>query len=190
MKNYFQNCFSFAGVKNLMQLFSGLTGLHNFNLWLSRKYFTNRLVHTSHLGFETTVTFAEKWCLFMSKLRKKCRVYFEHCDLMKGLLVRMCPKSVSWSSGCSPCPEISDKAKAFSAKVSMMKRLEIPSQESKTMKETGQSMCLGSERLRGQWSVRGPGKCSQSYIDFFYFIFSAPISFSLCFPISPSLLFF
>ena len=95
MKNYFQNCFSFAGVKNLMQLVSGLTGLHNFTLWLSRKYFTNGLVHTSHLGFETTVTFAEKKMSFYVKTEKKIRVYFEQCDLMKGLLVRMCPKGVS-----------------------------------------------------------------------------------------------
>ncbi|XP_024831369.1 proline-rich protein 36 [Bos taurus] len=84
-----------AGVKNLMQLFSGLTGLHNFTLWLSRKYFTNGLVHTSHLGFETTVTFAEKKMSFYVKTEKTIRVYFEHCDLMKRLLVRMCPKGVS-----------------------------------------------------------------------------------------------
>lgn len=51
---------------------------------------------TSHLGFETTVTFAEeKMCLFMSKLRGEMFILITVTlqDLCKqGLLFRVCPR--------------------------------------------------------------------------------------------------
>lgn len=56
-----------------MQLFSGLTGLHHFNLWLSRKYFKNAAGLHITLSLETTVTFAEEkmYVSFYVKIEKK-----------------------------------------------------------------------------------------------------------------------
>lgn len=40
---------------------------------------------TSHLGFETTVTFAEEkmYVTFYIKTEKRINVYFDHCNLTK-----------------------------------------------------------------------------------------------------------
>lgn len=130
--------------------------------------------HTSHLGFETTVTFAEEKryvCLFMPKLRKKFA-----CILITVTLQNLCKwhwsECLRWGGGGEALGASIVQWHYRKLEYSSYKRLD---QEILTLllginrqwKDLGPGTCLGKKSLWGQSSGRGlklslQGSCAES----------------------------
>lgn len=128
--------------------------------------------HTSHLGFETTVTFAEEKryvCLFMSKLRKKFA-----CILITVTLQNLCKwhwsECLRWggrwrSSGCLNCPVTLQKARVFFLQTPRSRDFNSPPRNQQTMKGPGPRHVPGKEKLvravfwKGAWAKSSRQLC-------------------------------